>query len=182
MALYDFAFGSSEAGRVLGIPGATIRSWEGRRLIHADPSLSGHHRHLWAIDVFYIGLLREFLAGGFSADNAMATASAVIYGEGRGETELRRELRAAPAPDRIRACQQDYGQVSADVRHRDESSPFWVVYGVGETISAAVLPWPEATARVQTLRHAGCINLTRLLAEIDRELSRLSARRTGRNE
>jgi hypothetical protein len=180
MVPYDRTFGSSEAGRVLGIPGATIRSWEGRRLIHADPSLSGHHRHLWAIDVFYIGLFREFLAGGFSADNAMAMAAAVIYGE--EETNLRRELLAAPAPDRIRACQQDYGRVSADVRHRDELSPFWVVYGVGESVPAAVLPWPEASDRVQTLRHAGCINLTRLLTEIDRELSRLSAQRTGRNE
>jgi len=179
MVPYNRTFGSSEAGRVLGIPGATIRSWEGRRLIHTDPALSGHHRHLWAVDVFYIGLLREFLAGGFSADNAMAMAAAVIYGD--RETDLRRELRS-PTSDRVRACQQDYGHVSTDVRHRDESSPFWVVYSIGESLPGAVLPWQEACNRALTLRHAGCINLTRLLAAIDRDLSRLSAQRKGRAE
>jgi hypothetical protein len=175
MDVYRSTFGPSEAGRVLKVPGATLRSWDKRGLVPTDPALAGRHRHLWTLDVFYVGLLREFLAGGLSAEAAAQHAAAVIYGD--SDTELRYEVRR-PSPERVRACQRDYQQAWPDVRHRGETAPYWVIYSVHAVVSPAVLPWPDVTRHVQELRHFGAINLTRLLAEIERSLAELSSTRT----
>ena len=174
--VYRTTFGPSEAGRALAIPGATLRSWDLRGLVPGDPALAGRHRHFWAIDVFYLGLLSEFLAGGRSTETAARLAAAVIYGD--GSAELRRALRT-PSTERVRACQRDYQQVWPDVRHRDEAVPYWVIYSMDDAVPAAVLPWPEVSHHVQALRHFGAINLTGLLVAIERTLADLSSRRTG---
>src|SRR5689334_10082246 len=176
--VYRTTFGPSEAGRALGIPGATLRSWDLRGLVPTDPALAGRHRHFWAIDIFYLGLLREFLAGGRSTESAARLATAVIYGDGDA-AELRRAIRT-PSTERVRACQHDYQHTWPDVRHRDEAVPYWVIYSTDEAaVPTALLPWSEVTRHVQTLRHFGAINLTRLLVAIERSLADLSSRRTG---
>jgi len=176
-SVYRNTFGPSEAGRALAIPGATLRSWDLRGYVPSDPTLAGRHRHFWAIDVFYLGLLREFLAGGRSMETAARLATAVIYGDG-SDAELRRAIRT-PSTERVRACQRDYQHVWPDVRHRGEAVPYWVIYVMDDAVPAAVLPWPKVSHHVQALRHFGAINLTGLLVAIERTLADLSSRRTG---
>src|SRR5690349_911271 len=162
-SVYHNTFGPSEAGRALGIPGATLRSWDMRGLVPTDPALAGRHRHFWAIDILYLGLLREFLAGGRSTETAARLAAAVIYGDSEAaDAELRRAVRT-PSAERVRTCQRDYQHVWPDVRHRDEAAPYWVIYSTDEAVPTAVLPWSEVSRHVHALRHFGAINLTRLL-------------------
>jgi len=175
-SIHRTTFGPREAGWALGMPAATLRSWDMRGLVPTDPALAGRHRHLWATDIFYLGLFRELLVGGRSTETAARLAAAVMYGD--SDTELRRAIRT-PSTERVRACQHDYQHVWSDVRHRDEAVPYWVIYSMDDAVPAAVLPWPEVSRHVQTLRHFGAINLTRLLAAIERHLADLSSRRTG---
>jgi DNA-binding transcriptional MerR regulator len=161
---------------MLGLPGATLRSWDKRGLVPTDPALAGRHRHFWALDVFYVGLLKEFLAGGLRAETAARAAAAVIYGD--SDTDLRRAVRS-PTPERVRACQRDVREAWLDVQHRDETAPYWVVYSTTEAVPVAVLPWPEVSRHVQDRRHFRAVNLTRLLAAIERSLADLSSKRTG---
>src|SRR4051794_1136982 len=154
-SVYRNTFSPSEAGRALAIPGATLRSWDLRGLVPTDPALAGRHRHFWAIDIFYLGLLREFLAGGRSTETAARLATAVIYGD--GDAGPRRAIRT-PSTERVRTCQRDYQHVWPDVRPRDEAAPYWVIYSMDDAVPAAVLPWPDVSHHVQALRHFGAIN------------------------
>jgi hypothetical protein len=178
-------FSPSDVGRVLNIPGATVRSWQSRGSIPADPpKRARHHRYFRAIDVFYLAVLSPMLAAGLGAARAGAIARAVIYGEGKPtETEERLDV-DPPSLERIRACQRDDSHAAAHVRHRDETAPYWLLYehaGPGETtaaaVPAAVLPWSSSERYARQHEHFGCLNLTALLARIERGLLALVPQR-----
>ena len=70
------------------------------------------------------------------------------------------------------------------VRHRDETAPYWLLYehdGPGETaaaaVRAAVLPWSSSERYARQHEHFGCLNLTALLARIERGLIALCQQR-----
>jgi hypothetical protein len=179
------AFSPSDVGRVLTVPAATVRSWQNRGLIPADPAkLARQHRYLWTIDVFYLAVLCRMLAAARSdAVHAGGIARAVIYGDGKptGTEELRLDV-DPPSLERIRACQRDYSYAAAvHVRHRDETAPYWLLYepdgGSSETITAAVLPWSCSERYARQHEHFGCLNLTALLARIEDTLTALSQQR-----
>jgi hypothetical protein len=181
------AFSPSDVGRVLNVPGATVRSWQKRGLIPLDPAkLVRQHRHLCTIDVFYLAVLSQILAAGLGVAHAGAIAQAVIYGdgkptgtEGRGRVDI-----APPSLERIRACQRDHSHAAAHVRHRDETAPCWLLYEhdvTSETtaaaVRAAVLPWSSSERYARQHEHFGCLNLTALLARIERGLTALCQQR-----
>jgi DNA-binding transcriptional MerR regulator len=180
-------FSPSDVGRVLNIPGATVRSWQNRGLIPADPpKRARHHRYFRAIDVFYLAVLSQLLAAaGVAAARAGAIARAVIYGEGKPTgTEERLDV-DPPSLERIRTCQRDDSHAAAHVWHRDETAPYWLLYelgGTGETteaaIRAAVLPWSFSERYARQHEHFGCLNLTALLTRIERGLLALVQQRT----
>ena len=177
------AFSPSDVGRVLNVPGATVRSWQSRGLIPVDPAKRGrHHRHLCPIDVFYLAVLSRMLAAGLGVARAGAIAQAVIYGDGKPTgTEERRVDLDPPSLERIRACQRDHSHAAAYVRHRDETAPYWLLYepdgGSSETITAAVLPWSCSERYARQHERFGCLNLTALLTRIEHALTALSQQR-----
>jgi hypothetical protein len=194
-------FSPRDVGRVLTIPGATVRSWQSRGLIPADrPRLVRQHRYLRAIDAFYLAVLSRMLAAGVGSARAgaVAIAQAVIYGEGKptgteGEGRGRLEV-DPPSLERIRACQRDDSHAATYVLHRDETAPYWLLYevgfgGTGETTQAvlseaavlapaAVLPWSSSERYARQHDQFGCLNLTALLARTERGLLTLLQQRT----
>ena len=181
-------FSPSDVGRVLNVPGATVRSWQKRGLIPADPAkLARQHRYLWTIDVFYLAVLSQMLTAGLDAARAGVIARAVIYGDGKPTgTEERRLDVDPPSLERIRACQRDDSQAAAHVRHRDETAPDWLLYehdNTGErtetaaAIRAVVVSWCSNERCAWHAEHYGCLNLTALLARIERGLIALRQQR-----
>jgi MerR HTH family regulatory protein len=180
-------FSPSEVARLLHVSAATVRSWQNRGLIPTGPGKRArHHRYLWTIDVFYLAVLSQMLAAGLGAARAGAIARAVIYGDGTPTgTEERRLDVDPPSLERIRACQRDDSHAAAHVRHRDETAPYWLLYehaDPGETttavVPAAVLPWSSSERYARQHEHFGCLNLTALLARIERGLLALVQQRT----
>jgi hypothetical protein len=179
-------FSPSDVGRVLNVPGATVRSWQKRGLIPADPAkLARQHRYLWTVDVFYLAVLSQMLTAGLDAARAGAIARAVIYGDGTPTgTEERRVDLDPPSLERIRACQRDDSHAAAHVRHRDETAPDWLLYehdNTGErteaAIRAVVVSWCSNERCAWHAEHYGCLNLTALLARIERGLIALRQQR-----
>jgi MerR-like DNA binding protein len=180
------SFSPSEVGQVLNVPGATVRSWQSRGLIPADPAkLVRQHRYLSTIDVFYLAVVSQMLAAGVGAARAGANAQAVIYGEGKLTGTEGRLDADPPSLERIRACQRDYSHAAAQVQHRDETAPYWLLYehdGTGgaaaaAAVRAAVLPWSSSEQYAGQHQHFGCLNLTALLARIERGLVALCQQR-----
>ena len=122
------------------------------------------------------------LAAGLGVARAGAIAQAVIYGDGKPTgTEERRVDLDPLSLERIRACQRDHSHAAAYVRHRDETAPYWLLYehdGTGETTAVAVLPWSCSERYARQHEHFGCLNLTGLLARIERGLVALCQQRT----
>lgn len=172
--VYALRFGPKEVAHLLCLPAGTVRSWSRRGLVDTNPVLSRHHRHFCAIDVLYLGVLKDLLSHGLTAHAAIEMAAAVIYGERDASVDAADPIQLR---DRVRTCQRDYGATRPEVRYRDTRRPYYLVYTQIEDFDAAITQWSRVRRYAVRHRQFCCLNLTRRLAEIEAGLAALGASR-----
>jgi DNA-binding transcriptional MerR regulator len=172
--VYALRFGPKEVAHLLCLPAGTVRSWSRRGLVDADPGLTGHHRHFYAIDVLYLAILKDLLSHGSTGRTATEIAAAVIYGERDAPVDA-----ADPSVlrDRVRACQHDYTVTRPEVRYRDARRPYWLIFAGIRDLDATIARWSRIRSYAARHPRFCCLNLTRRLAEIEAGLAALSASR-----